>query len=147
MQIHQLKPIHKPKKKRIIGRGGKKGQYAGRGVKGQKARESLNLKPVIRDLIKRYPKLRGYRQKSKIKNQKSKLVILNLGTLEKKINSGEKVSPAILLEKKIISKIKGVIPKIKILGKGKLTKSFIIEECQVSKSVREAVKKAGGKIM
>jgi large subunit ribosomal protein L15 len=72
MQLHQLKPIHKLKKRKRVGRGGKKGTYSGRGIKGQKARAGRRLKPAIRELIKRYPKLRGYKFKSKIKNQNAK---------------------------------------------------------------------------
>src|SRR4030043_254957 len=103
MQLHQLKPIHKPRKKRIVGRGGKKDTYSGRGTKGQKARESLNLKPLIRDLIKRYPKLRGHRQRSKIRIQKS--VVLNLAVLEKNFKDEEKITPKTWLEKKLRIKI------------------------------------------
>ncbi|OGZ18785.1 MAG: 50S ribosomal protein L15 [Candidatus Nealsonbacteria bacterium RBG_13_42_11] len=144
MQLHQLKPIHKPRKKRIVGRGGKKGTYSGRGTKGQKARESLNLKPLIRDLIKRYPKLRGHRQRSKIRIQKS--VVLNLDVLEKNFKDEEKITPKTLLEKRIISKIKGDIPKVKILGDGEIKKPLIFEGCGVSKSAKEKIEKAGGKI-
>jgi len=146
MQLHELKPIHKRKKRKRVGRGGKGGTYAGRGIKGQKARAGKRLKPVIRELIKRYPKLRGYRQKLKIKNEKLKITVLNLEVLEKKFNSGEKVTPKILLEKRIIHKIKGRIPKVKILGRGELTKKLIIEGCQVSKQAKEKIKKVGGLI-
>jgi len=59
MQFHQLKPIHKMKKRKRIGRGGKRGTYSGRGTKGQKSRAGRKLVPIIRGLIKRYPKLRG----------------------------------------------------------------------------------------
>jgi len=142
MQLHQLKPIHKPKKARRVGRGGKRGTYAGRGIKGQKARAGRRLKPVIRELIKKYPKLRGYRFKPK----KEILAIVNIEVLEKKFKTSEIVSPKTLLEKKIIGRIKGRIPKVKILAKGKLTKALTIEGCLVSKSAEEIIKKAGGTI-
>lgn len=61
MQLHELRPKHKLKKRKRIGRGGKRGTYSGRGVKGQKSRSGRRFAPVIRSLIKRYPKLRGYR--------------------------------------------------------------------------------------
>ena len=146
MQLHQLKPKHKLKKKKRVGRGGKRGTYSGRGLKGQRSRAGRKFKPAIRGLIKRYPKLRGYRFKSKVKSQKSKIAILNLETLEKRFNSGEKITPEILLERKIIRRIKGRLPKVKILSRGKLTKKLIIEGCQVSKSTREEIEKAGGSI-
>jgi large subunit ribosomal protein L15 len=153
VQLHQLKPIHKLKRKKRIGRGGKKGTYSGRGVKGQKSRAGRRLEPVIRGLIKRYPKLKGYKFKSKAQSSKSKIIILNLETLEKKFKDLEKITPQILLEKKLIPKIKGRMPKVKILGRylpagqEKLTKKLIIEGCQVSKSAKEEIEKAGGKIL
>ena len=144
MQLHELHPIHKPKRKKRIGRGGKRGTYSGRGIKGQKARAGRRLKPVIRELIKRYPKLRGYRFKSKVKSQKSKIV--NLDILEKKFNTDEKITPEILLEKGIIRRIKRRLPRVKILAKGKLSKKLIIEDCQISKSAKEKIEKAGGSV-
>jgi len=162
MQLHEIKPIHKAKKPKRVGRGGKRGTYSGRGIKGQKARAGRKLKPAIRELIKRYPKLRGYRFKSKAQILKSKAVILNLEILEKRFNSEEKITPEILLERKIIRRIKGRLPKVKILGQGKLTKklttratakggkeglpSLTIEGCQVSKQAKEKIEKAGGSI-
>jgi len=140
VQLHQLRPKHKLKQRKRIGRGGKRGTYSGRGVKGQKARAGRRLKPVIRELIKRYPKLRGV----KFKSWKLKPTIVNIETLEKKFKSSEIVTPKVLIERKLIRKIKGGLPRVKILGKGKLTKKLTIENCQVSKSAREKVEKAGG---
>lgn len=70
MQLHELKPIHKAKKGKRVGRGGKRGTYSGRGQKGQKSRAGRKLKPIVRELIKRYPKLRGYKFKARTKTQK-----------------------------------------------------------------------------
>ena len=144
MQLHEIKPIHKSKKSKRIGRGGKRGTYSGRGIKGQKSRAGRRFKPVIRELIKRYPKLRGYRQKSKIKNAKLKTVTVNLEALEKRFNSEEKITPETLLEKQLIRKIKGKMPKVKILGKGSLTKPLTIEGCLVSKKAKEIIAKVHG---
>ncbi len=146
MQLHQIKPKHKLKKGKRVGRGGKRGTYSGRGMKGQKSRAGRRLKPAIRGLIKRYPKLRGYRFKSKAQSLKSKIAVLNLETLEKKFKSEEKINPQVLLKKKLIRRIKGRMPKIKILGGGKLSKKLVIEDCQVSKSAKEAIEKVGGTI-
>ena len=142
MQLHQIKPIHKKKKKKRIGRGGKRGTYSGKGIKGQKARAGRKLKPVIRELIKRYPKLRGY----KFKPIKQKPVVVNIGTLNQKFKEGEVVSPSTLLSKRIIRKIKGKVPRVKILGKGKLTKSLVIRNCAMSSSAKEAIERAKGTI-
>jgi len=143
MRLEELKPVHKKKRRKRVGRGGKRGTYSGRGIKGQKSRAGRRFKPIIRDLIKRYPKLRGYRFKSKDLNRSR---VLNLEVLEDKFKDSEEVSPKTLLERKLISKIKGRTPAVKILGRGKLTKPLIVKDCQVSKSTREAIEKAGGKI-
>ncbi len=140
MQIHQLKPKHKLKKRKRVGRGGKRGTYSGRGMKGQKAREGRRLKPAIRELIKKYPKLRGYRFGSKT----IKPAVVNLEALEKKFKTGDKINPEILLKQGLIRKIKGRIPSVKILGKGKLTKSLTIEGCAISKTAREQIEKNHG---
>lgn len=142
MQIHQIKPKHKRKTKKRIGRGGKRGTYSGKGVKGQKSRAGKKMEPIIRGLIKKYPKLKGYRQKTR---EKIKTVI-NLSLFEKEFESGEKITPQVLLKKKIMRKIKGKIPEVKILAKGELTKKLIFKNCQVSKSARDKIEKAGGTI-
>ncbi len=64
MQIHDLKRVHKNKRDRIIGRGGKHAKTSGRGGKGQTARSGNKRRPELRDIIKRLPKNRGYKFKS-----------------------------------------------------------------------------------
>lgn len=142
MQLNELKPIHKAKKRRRIGRGGRRGTYSGRGVKGQKSRAGRKMAPIIREIIKRYPKLRGYRHKGIAKN----LIEVNLEVLEKKFEAGEIVNPESLLKKGIIRNIKGKTPKVKILSEGKLTKNLVIDGCKVSKEARVKIEKAAGTI-
>lgn len=142
MQLHQLKPIHRRRSKRRRGRGGKRGTYSGRGVKGQKARAGAKFQPMVREVIKKYPKLKGYRQKVRRRVQ----VEINTAILEEKFKSGEEINPKVLIEKGIIRKIKGRVPQVKILGKGELKKKLTIEGCQVSKDAKEKIKKAGGTV-
>lgn len=134
MQIHQLKPKHKLKKKKRVGRGGEKGTYSGRGMKGQKSRAGRKLAPVIRELIKKYPKLKGYRVQ---RGDKKDIAKVNIGDLDKKFKDSDIVNPKALLEKKLIRRIKGRVPKVKILGKGELNKKLTIENCQFSKRAKE----------
>jgi len=142
MQIHQLQPKHKNRVKKRVGRGGRKGTYSGHGMKGQKSRAGRKMEPIIRSLIKRYPKLKGYRQYAINK----RLAVVNVEVLEKIFKDGDVVNPESLIKKGIISNINGKAPKVKILGAGKLAKSLIIEECNASKTAKEAIEKAGGKI-
>ena len=144
MQLHELKSRHKSKKIKRIGRGGKRGTYSGRGIKGQKSRAGHKIRPELRDFIKKIPKKRGYGFKS----IKEKPQIVNLEDLEKNFGTGEKVTPETLLEKGLIrlpagrqGRIKGKIPEIKILGKGKLIKKITIEGCRISKSAEKILKK------
>ncbi|MDD3399578.1 MAG: 50S ribosomal protein L15 [Candidatus Paceibacterota bacterium] len=142
MQIHELSPKHKQKRSKRIGRGGKKGTYSGKGMKGQKSRAGRKMKPAIRSLIKRYPKLRGY----SFNPLKVKPAIVNTKTIEKKFKEGEVVSPKALLEKKLVRRMKGREPIVKILGDGKLSKAFTFEGCIVSKKAKAVIEKAGGEV-
>jgi len=141
MQLHELKRNHPLKKPKRIGRGGKKGTYCGRGIKGQKARAGRRLKPIIREILKKYPKLRGYRF-----GAKKKIAIVNLDTLNRVFNAQDIVNPEILVKKRIIRRIDGKIPPVKILGKGELEKPLIIENCLLSEKAKEKIKKVGGQI-
>ena len=60
MQLHELKPTKARKSVKRIGRGGKRGKTSGRGTKGQKARAGNSMRPEMRDIIKKLPKLRGH---------------------------------------------------------------------------------------
>src|SRR4030043_2485413 len=123
MQLHQVKTTHRQRNKKRVGRGGKRGTYSGKGIKGQKSRAGHKIRPEIRDFIKKIPKRRGY----KFKAIKPKAEIVNLRDLEKYFNEGDSVNPEILLEKRLISRINGRVPEVKILGAGGLKKKLKIE--------------------
>lgn len=117
-----------------VARGGKRGKTAGRGTKGQKSRAGHKIRPEIRDLIKKIPKLRGRGKNSNLSIQE-KPIVVDIVLIEKHFKDGDVVTRETLLEKGIISKRNGRIPPIKILG-GKLTKKITIEGVQASHSVR-----------
>ncbi|GIW67421.1 MAG: 50S ribosomal protein L15 [Candidatus Parcubacteria bacterium] len=142
MQVHQIK--FKLKKKNRVGRGGKRGSYSGRGIKGQKARAGRRIRPALRDVILKFPKKRGW---ANIKIEKNILEV-NLEKINEKFQPGEIVSPETLKEKKILR-----IPKslknfqIKILGQGDLTKSLIFDHRLIfSRSAREKIENSNSKI-
>lgn len=141
LSFHTIKPAKGSKKKRKrIGRGGKRGTYSGRGLKGQKARSGVSgLKRLgMKPLMEQTPKLRGF------KSHKPKPEILNLDILNKKFSDGDKITPDILLEKKILKNIKN---GVKILGNGDITIKLEIANCELSKSAREKIESAGGVIL
>ncbi len=141
MQIHQLK-IQSKKLKRRIGRGGKKGTYSGRGMKGQKSRSGAKINPIFEggrsSLIEHLPKMRGFKSIYP-KNQ-----VVSVEKLDKHFKDGDVVNQIALREKRLIRKIK--VP-VKILGSGELKKKLTIEKCLVSKSAKEKIGKAGGNIV
>ncbi len=128
-----------------VGRGGKRGKTSGRGTKGQKARAGHKIRPEVRDLIKKIPKLRG-RGIHGLKPFREKPSIVNLEHLERTFSPGESITPAILLTRGLIEVREGKTPKVKILGNGSLTKKLIVSGCFVSGSARAAIEKAGGSI-
>ncbi len=129
----------------LVGRGGKRGKTAGRGTKGQKARAGRKIRPEIRDMIKRIPKMRGRGKNSNLSIQE-KPVVVNIEMLEKTFATGETITRQALLEKKVISLYKGQMPQVKILGTGELTKKLIIKSIPTSASVKEKIEKAGGSV-
>ena len=140
MQINDLKPSSNKSKRKRLGRGGKLGTYCGRGVKGQKARSGSGKGPSFQGTESSFLKLP---KKKGFKSIYDKLEVVNLAELNKKFKDGETVSPKILLEKKIIGRIgRGV----KVLGMGEVDKKLVIENCSVSKTAEEKIKKAGGGI-
>lgn len=71
MQLHELKPIHPRKRRKRVGRGGKRGTFSGRGTKGQKSRAGASVRPGFRGgdtpLWKVFPKQRGAGKKVEVK--------------------------------------------------------------------------------
>jgi len=140
MNLHKIKPKTKLQKRKRVGRGGKRGGYSGKGQKGQKSRAGRKLRPQLRDTIKRIPKKRGYRFKSV---KKQPVAGINLDVIEKNFGDGDKITPRALFEKKLIKKAGGKLPRVKILGRGKLAKKVEISGCELSKSAEAAIKKHG----
>jgi len=141
MQLHTLKREHPNKKARQVGRGGTRGKTSGRGGKGQTARAGNKRRPQMRDIIKKIPKLRGYRFASHIE----KASPVNVGALNV-FAPGSTISPATLLEINLVRKTGGVAPKVKILGNGELTMKLSIVGCTVSATAKTKIEKAGGTI-
>lgn len=142
MQLHNLQKHSNRRIKKTIGRGGKRGKTSGRGTKGQKARAGNKRRPEMRDIIKKLPKLRGYR----FKTINVKPFVVNLALLDKVFATGDLINPVALLDKKLVKREKGKVPLVKILATGELTKKLNFENCLVSESAKIKIEKAGGSI-
>ncbi len=144
--LHTIKQKRKTKSKKRIARGGKRGATSGKGTKGQKSRAGHRIRPAERDLIKKIPKLRG-RGKNTFKSIRSKKAPVNLNDLEKMFSSGDIINPKVLIEKGLVMKRGSVIPVVKILATGILTKKFTVQGCHVSASAKIKIEKASGEVV
>lgn len=144
MQIQDLKLKNAKKKKKTIGRGGKKGTYSGRGNKGQKARSGGNVNPLFEGgrstLVDHMKKKRGFKSLVVKKN------VIDIAALENKFPKGGIISAETLVAAKMLSKAKAK-NGIKLLGKAELSQKFSIsKEILLSTSARDMIVKAGGEI-
>lgn len=146
MQLHDLKP-NKRKKKKRIGRGGKRGTYSGRGVKGQKARSGGRTRPGFEG--GQTPLWRRVQKQGGFKSLHLPNMVVNISELDSAFKENDIIDIKALQKKGLIGKIKTGkkgIARVKILGNGELKKRLVIKDCLVSKSAKEKIIKAGGKI-
>jgi large subunit ribosomal protein L15 len=142
LNLHTLKSTKgTTKNKKRLGRGNaSRGTYSGRGLKGQKSRSGVSgLKRLgMKQTLLATPKKRGFRSRYP-DNQ-----VVNLAQLNTKYKDNETVTPASLLKKELIAKIK--LP-VKILGNGELKISgLIFSNVKVSSSAKEKIVKNNGVI-
>lgn len=123
MQINTLKIKYPKKKRKIIGRGGQKGTYAGKGGKGQKGRSGVSINPLFEggrsSLIDRLKKVRGF------KSYKPKAVVFKLVALEKKFKEGDIINKDSLIKIGLLDR-KNIKRRIKILGGENIKSKFKI---------------------
>lgn len=139
MQLHTLQPNHRGRPKKRIGRGGKRGTYSGRGIKGQRARSGHRIRPALRDTIQRLPKLRGV----KFRRFRERPALIKLDQLSGRMK-GNDITVATLREAGF-----ALHPKqraVKIVGNGNPASPFVVRGISVSRSVREKILKAGGTV-
>ena len=147
MQIHEIKRVHANKKKKLVARGGKRGKTAGRGGKGQTARAGHSVRPAMRDIIKKLPKLRGHgKNRAKSVFYRGPEAVVNVSSLNI-FKDGSVVNPKILTEKGLIPTVFGKEPKVKILGTGELNAKVTIEGCTISETAKAKIEKLGGNIV
>jgi large subunit ribosomal protein L15 len=144
VDLSNLKPFYgaKHKEKRVgRGHGSGHGKTSGRGHKGQKARTGLDIRPFFEGgqtpIIRRLPK-RGFKNIFKVE-----YAVVNVGALSKAFSPNEVVDENSLREKGLI---KGKGKPIKLLGNGEINIPLTIRVHAVSRSAKEKVEKAGGRV-
>lgn len=143
--LHNLPAVRgaRHKVKRVgRGPGSGHGKTAGRGMKGQKARKSGNVRPGFEGgqlpLARRLPK-RGFKN-ALFRND---FIVVNVGRLADRFEGGATVDPAGLLAAGLISKAS---EKIKVLGEGDIGHALNLKVHKISESARQKIEKAGGSV-
>jgi large subunit ribosomal protein L15 len=140
IKVHDLRPAPGATKERIrVGRGtgGRRGKTAGRGMKGQGARDTvpMNFEGGQMPLHMRVPKQRGFNNPFRVEYQ-----AINLDVVE--ALREDEVDPGVLHGHGLTHK--GAL--VKILGRGELTRAVSIKAHAVSKSAERAITAAGGTV-
>ena len=140
MKLHDLAPPKgATKAKRRVGRGtgGKGHKTAGRGTKGQKARNTMpaGFEGGQLPLMQRIPKLKGFKNPFRVE-----YTPVNLAALE--ALGQDTVTPETLVEAGLAR------PKalVKVLGQGSLNRAVRVSAHAFSKSAEAAITAAGGSV-
>jgi large subunit ribosomal protein L15 len=148
VMVHELHPAQGAKhRKKRVGRGiaAGQGKTAGRGTKGQKAREQVPpwFEGGQTPLYKRVPKLRGESKKAMpVEPFRKDYAIVNVGQLDAKFEPNEVVTPDELLKRRLIDKARD---RVRVLGNGALTKPLTVYAHHFSASAKAKIEGAGGK--
>ncbi|HZU78971.1 MAG TPA: 50S ribosomal protein L15 [Acidimicrobiales bacterium] len=145
MKLHDLRPpAGANRARRRVGRGiaGKGGKTAGRGTKGQGARDTIPIgfEGGQLPLAQRIPKLKGFRNPFRVS-----YAVVNLDTLDAlsaEAGAGDSVTPDSLVAAGLVRK--GAL--VKVLGRGEIHRALRVQVHALSASARSAIEAAGGSV-
>lgn len=140
MKVHELKAAPGASRRRTrVGRGiaGKGGKTAGRGTKGQRARDTVpaGFEGGQMPLKQRVPKLRGFNNPFRVEYQ-----AVNLDTIE--ALELDEVTPEVLRERGIAHK--GAL--VKVLARGEVSRAVTVRAHAFSRAAETAITAAGGTV-
>ncbi len=138
--MRSKKPYQKKPKRIGRGHGSGHGKTSTKGHKGQRSRAGFSMRPNFEGgqtpLYRRIPK-RGFNYADhKI------YAILNVDKISELDQAV--ISPEWLIENEIIKDVKS---GLKILGRGKMTRSVTVHAHKISQSAKHAIEKAGGRVV
>ena len=143
MDLSNLRPPKgaKHSKKRVgRGQGSGQGVQAGRGHKGAKSRSGFTHKRGFEGgqmpLHRRVPK-RGFTNIFR-----EEFDVVNLDTLAERFDAGTEITPDVLKKARLISRGQ----RVKVLGRGDITKAFTIRAHKFSGKAAEKIAAAGGTV-
>jgi large subunit ribosomal protein L15 len=151
LNLSNLKPAQARAGRKRVGRGmgSGKGRYAGRGIKGQKARAGSHkmragFEGGQMPVYMRMGKQRGSTSKDAlpIGPFRTSTVPVNVAALDR-FDEGAEVTPESLVEKGVI---KNTRTDVKVLGSGEVTKKLTVRVHAISASARQKVEAAGGTV-
>jgi large subunit ribosomal protein L15 len=151
LNLSNLKPASPRKARKRVGRGmgSGKGRYAGRGIKGQKARSGSHkmragFEGGQMPIYMRLGKQRGPYSKDAmpIGPHRTIMAAVNVRDLER-FEAGAEVTPQLLAEAGLIRNAR---TEVKILGQGDLSKKLAVTAHAFSPTAREKIEGAGGSV-
>jgi large subunit ribosomal protein L15 len=151
LNLSNLKPASPSKGRKRVGRGmgSGKGRYAGRGIKGQKARSGSHkmragFEGGQMPIYMRLGKQRGPYSKDAmpIGPHRTIMAAVNVRDLER-FDAGAEVTPQLLAEAGLIRNAR---TEVKILGQGDLSKKLAVTAHAFSATAREKIEGAGGSV-
>jgi large subunit ribosomal protein L15 len=142
MSLHKIRPPKGAKhaKKRVgRGPGSGHGHTASRGHKGAQSRSGFSFKRGFEGgqmpLHRRVPK-RGFHNPFRVE-----YAVVNLDTLAEVFEAGSSVTPELLRERGLVRESR---KRIKVLGRGDITKKLSVQAHKFSGSAAEKIAAAGG---
>ncbi len=142
VSLDKLQPAkgRRHKVKRVgRGEGSGLGKTSGRGHKGQKARSGGSIRPGFEGgqmpLQRRVP-MRGFKNPFR-----KEFIEVNIEQLNR-FAPGTEVTPELLLEERVISKVKD---GVKILARGEIDRALTVKAHRFSKQAVSKIEAAGGK--
>ena len=144
MRVDELKPAEgATKRRKRVGRGigGHGGKTAGRGTKGQRARNTVarGFEGGQMPMKQRVPKLKGFNNPFRIEYQAVNLDIIEAVSANYDL---AEVTPATLHEHGLAHK--GAL--VKVLGRGEITRAVRVQAHGFSKAAEAAITAAGGTV-
>ena len=144
MRVHAVQPPHKRQKRKRIGRGNASGNgtYAGKGLKGQKARSGGGVRRGFEGgqlpMVKALPTMRGFTN-SVFRSQHHIVNVAQLGVF----SPDAQVTPKELAQRRLIRDTRY---PVKVLGKGTVEHALTVEAHKFSIAARQKIEAAGGSV-
>lgn len=144
LTLHTIGTRKKTKKRYGRGNASGHGTFSGRGSKGQRSRsggkKGLALKGFRKNMLPA-PKFKG------MKSPRPKAQVIKVSLLEKNFNDGDKVTPGILFEKKLINTTAEPVKILMDKKDSSITKKLEFFGCRMSVTAKTLIEKAGGKVL